>query len=127
MKDPASSKKTVDSFSLSKGIIALIALVGILLVVQFSLSGNGKRLVKGVKTEKATTFENEKASKAKERLQGTLEQQLEDIKRQVTQLDPQDFVKSSSQVQKIIDDLKDLQGVPRDELKNVCENICKSL
>lgn len=127
MKEPAHSKKTTDSPSLSKGIFALIALVVILLVVQFSLSTGNRGLVKGVKTEKATSEENEKVTQAKERLQGTIEEQLEEIKDQVTQLDPQDVVQSSPQVQKIINDLKDLQGVPKNELRNVCENICKEI
>lgn len=127
MKETAPSKHTSESPSLSKGIVALIALVGILLVVQFSLSADRKGVVKGVKTEKVTEQESKKVEEAKSRLQGTIEDQLDDIKDQVTQLDPQDIVSSSPQVQKIIDDLKDLQGVPKDELKNVCENICRGL
>ncbi len=127
MKEAAHSRKSPESPSISKGVFALVALILILLVVQFSLSANPKGIVKGVKTEKLNAEENEKVSKAKERLQNTIEDQFNDIKNQVTQLDPEDVVQSSPQVQKIIRDLKELQGVPKEELRNVCENMCKSL
>lgn len=127
MKETAHSRKSPEPPSISKGVFALVALILILLVVQFSLSANPKGIVKGVKTEKMQVEENEKVSKAKERLQNTIEDQFNDIKNQVTQLDPEDVVQSSPQVQKIIRDLKELQGVPKEELRNVCENMCKSL
>ncbi|MBI2442513.1 MAG: hypothetical protein HYV40_01230 [Candidatus Levybacteria bacterium] len=125
MKDAAHSKKTAESSSLSKGVFALIALVIVLVLVQFSLTRQG--FVKGAQTKKEVQGESNKVEAAKERLQGTVEEQLNEIKKQVVSLDPEDVVHSSPQIQKIIDDLKNLQGVPKDELKNVCENICKQL
>ena len=127
MKDHSAHKSSVSEPSYSKGIFAVIALIIILVIVQFSLLGNSKGLVKGEKTQKEVQQNQQRVEAAKDRLQGTIEDQVEAIKKQVMQLDPQDVVSSSPQVQKIIDDLKNLQGVPKNELKNVCESICKGL
>ncbi|MDP3940845.1 MAG: hypothetical protein Q8Q49_00900 [bacterium] len=127
MKDRPAHKGSPDQPSIHKGVFAIIVLIGILVIVQFSLLGNSKGFVKGVKTEKENRQNQQKVEDAKERLQGTVEDQIDAIKKQVMQLDPQDVVSSSPQVQKIIDDLKNLQGVPKNELKNVCESICKGL
>lgn len=127
MREATSPKISARTHSFSKGILAFFVLIIILLLVQFSLVGGTKGLVKGVKTQKEIQHDNQNVEAAKGRLQGTIEEQLYAIKKKVTELDPQDIVQSSPQVQKIIDDLKNLQGVPKDELKNVCENICKGI
>lgn len=126
MRDAAAPRKSSENASLPKGILALLVLIGILFLIQFSV-GSEKGFVKGAKTQKESQQEDKEVAAAKERLQGTIDEQLDAIKKQVVSLDPQDVMQSSPEVQKIITDLKNLQGVPKNEVKNVCENICKSL
>lgn len=126
MREAAHSKKAAEPQSVSKGVLALIVLVIVLIVAQFVITR--KSDVKGAKTEQSLhQEETKKVEEAKKRLQGTLEDQVDSIKEQVTQLDPKDIAESSPQVQKLIEDLKNLQGVPKDQLKNTCINVCKSL
>lgn len=127
MSESSARKNSADNGTFPKGAFVVIVLILLLVAVQFSLTNGAKGLVKGVKTEADVSAQQKKVEAAKERLSGTVADQLDQIKKQVVQLDPQDIVTSSPQVQKVIEDLKNLQGVPQDELKNVCENICKGL
>lgn len=60
-------------------------------------------------------------------LQDDAQQKLNQIKAQVTNLSIQDIASSSPQVQKVLNDVKALEEYPKDQAKQMCENICKSL
>ncbi len=59
-------------------------------------------------------------------IQADAQQKLNEIKQQITNLNVADIASSSPQVQKVINDLKSLQEYPKDQAKQMCENICKS-
>ncbi len=52
---------------------------------------------------------------------------IEDLQTQANNLDVVEVASSSPQVQKILNDLKSLQNLPKNEIKNVCDNICNKL
>lgn len=60
-------------------------------------------------------------------VKATAQQKLDDIKSQVDNLSVNDIASSSPQVQKVINDLKSLQSYPKDQAKQMCDNLCKSL
>ncbi len=60
-------------------------------------------------------------------LQDDAQKKLDQIKAQVANLNVQDVASSSPQVQKVVNDIKALQGYPKDQAKQMCENLCKSL
>lgn len=62
-----------------------------------------------------------------EKIQEGAQERLNTIKKQVEQLSISDIASSSPQVQKVIKDLESLQNYPKDQAKQMCENICKNL
>ncbi len=57
----------------------------------------------------------------------TVEQRIETIRQQIVNLSPSDVASSSPQVQRIIQDLRNLQQYPTNQAREMCENLCKSL
>lgn len=55
------------------------------------------------------------------------QQKLDALKEQVTNLKVEDVASASPQIQKVINDLQALQQYPKNQAKQMCENICKSL
>ena len=70
---------------------------------------------------------NFSADSIQEKIQGSAQERLNIIKKQVEELSVSDIASSSPQVQKVIKDLQSLQNYPKDQAKQMCENICKSL
>lgn len=56
-----------------------------------------------------------------------VEDSFNNLKTQAESLDVAEIATSSPQVQKIINDLKTLQDLPKSQLKNTCEKICSGL
>ncbi len=54
-------------------------------------------------------------------------QSIENLQNQATDLDIEEVATSSPQVQKILNDLKSLKDVPKNQIKNTCEQICSGL
>lgn len=59
-------------------------------------------------------------------VQAAVEDKVEDIKREVGNLKVEDIATSSPQVQKILKDIQALQQYPKNQAKELCENLCKS-
>lgn len=55
------------------------------------------------------------------------QQKFEEIKNQATNLTVDDVASASPQIQKVINDLKALEQYPKSQVKQMCENICRSL
>ena len=95
-------------------------------------SGKSSGTVAGVSIEgqgESTSKNNNKMpsfSFSPPNIQEEARQKLNEIKQQVSNLNVQDIASSSPQVQKVINDLKSLQQYPKDQAKQMCENICKS-
>lgn len=56
-----------------------------------------------------------------------IQNKVDEIKKQIISLNPSEIASSSPQVQKIIQDMKSIQDYPKNQAKEMCENICKSL
>ena len=108
------------------GLLAIGVIIGIGILFVFSTLTDQAPQVKGVQDTKKIekTKDVEAASSA---IKGRVDDRLENIKDQVEDLSGQDFVTDSPQVQKVINDLQSLQGLPADQARDVCESICKSI
>lgn len=78
--------------------------------------------VKGV-----TIYENKNQSEFKPDIGSTLQHKLESIKQDAENVNISEIATSSPQVKKIINDIKNLQSLPSNQLKDACLNICKGL
>ncbi|OGH20668.1 MAG: hypothetical protein A3D74_05190 [Candidatus Levybacteria bacterium RIFCSPHIGHO2_02_FULL_37_13] len=87
---------------------------------KFDLFGKS---VKGISTQKQENASLPSASS----LQNSLQQKLDYIKQETSKLDIAEIASSSPQIQKLIKDLNSLKNYPSDQIKEVCQNICKSL
>lgn len=92
--------------------------------------------VAGISTEddsKETTFSEDKKdlsppfSFSPATIRSDVQQKIDNIKEQVTNLKVEDVASASPQIQKMINDLKALEQYPKSQAKQMCENICKSL
>ncbi len=146
--DPA--QETWDKKKIGVAILALIALVGVGLWSKGFVFGKAKQnstfqstikslgAVEGASTEgQDTSAPSSKNSdqgspfsfshpNIQATIQADAQQKLNEIKQQITSLNVGDIASSSPQVQKVINDLKSLQQYPKDQAKQMCENICKS-
>jgi hypothetical protein len=62
-----------------------------------------------------------------ENLEEVVENQIEAIRTQAQTLDIEEIASSSPQIQILINDLKALSGLPKNQAKETCIKICKSL
>lgn len=62
-----------------------------------------------------------------EKVKKTVQEKINDIKDQVINLNAQEVASSSPQIQKVIDDIKGLEKYPKDQAKNMCQQICNGL
>lgn len=89
--------------------------------------------VEGLRVEEDTAPKEDPSKKSQlplvpsASLQTTIEQRLEDIRKDAAKIDVLEVASSSPQVQKIIKDLRALEQYPRSQAKDICENICKGL
>lgn len=67
------------------------------------------------------------ASEISNNIKEGVEDSFNSLKTQAENLDVAEIATSSPQVQKIINDLKTLQDLPKSQLKNTCEKICSGL
>ncbi len=60
-------------------------------------------------------------------LQSGLEDKINNIKAEAGNINVTDIATSSPQVQKVINDLRNLQNYPKNQVRQACENICNNL
>lgn len=84
--------------------------------------------------EDSNTFKNSQrevksinTSEISNNIREGVEDSFNNLKTQAESLDVAEIATSSPQVQKIINDLKTLQDLPKSQLKNTCEKICSGL
>lgn len=65
-------------------------------------------------------------SSAKE-LQVNIQQKLDAVKEEVNNLNAQDIASTSPQVQKVLNDIKNLEQYPKNQVKETCQKICDGL
>ena len=60
-------------------------------------------------------------------LEGVVQKQIESIKKEVNTINIAEIASSSSQIQKIINDVKSLEKLPQSQVKDACFRICGGL
>lgn len=60
-------------------------------------------------------------------LKTNIQDQLNTIKQEASNINLTDIATSSPQVQKVIDDIKSIQNLPRSQAKSFCEQVCSGL
>lgn len=60
-------------------------------------------------------------------LKTNIQDQLNTIKQEAANINLTDIATSSPQVQKVIDDIKSIQNLPRSQAKSFCEQVCSGL
>lgn len=55
------------------------------------------------------------------------QKKIDEIRQEVSQLDIAEIASSSPQIQKVLKDIQSLEQYPRNQAKELCENLCKSL
>ncbi|GEM_PF-1270472 len=102
---------------------------------QQKISVKSSESVAGVKTQ-ATKDEKESSetedqaspfSFTPSTIRSDVQQKIDILKEQVTSLKVEDVASASPQIQKVINDLKALEQYPKNQAKQMCETICKSL
>jgi hypothetical protein len=79
--------------------------------------------VEGVSTTASTPSNDSTISGLKTNIQD----QLNTIKQEASNINLTDIATSSPQVQKVIDDIKSIQNLPRSQAKSFCDQICSGL
>jgi len=111
--------------------IFIIILIGIGLELKGSIISNllsnknshsSSASVKGL-----TIYETPNKSESVPDIGSAIQQKIESIKQDAENVNISEIATSSPQVQKIINDIKNLQNLPSNQLKDVCLNICKGL
>lgn len=108
------------------GFLAIAAIIAIFLGIKYFNTNNGK--VAGVQTDTKKEQQELKIEqeRAKENVKGDLNKRLEKIKSDISDLNAVDITTQSPQVKKIIEDLKSLQNLPKNQAKNVCQQVCRN-
>ena len=60
-------------------------------------------------------------------LKTNIQDQLNTIKQEASGINLAEIATSSPQVQKVIDDIKSIQNLPRNQAKDFCEQVCNGL
>ena len=60
-------------------------------------------------------------------VQEAVREKIESIRQEVSAMNVMEVASSSPQVQKILNDIKSLQGYPENQIKEICNNICSRL
>jgi flagellar basal body-associated protein FliL len=79
--------------------------------------------VKGASTDANSPEQNNAAADLKTNIQD----QLNTIQQEASNINITDIATSSPQVQKVIDDIKSIQNLPKEQAKSFCEQVCSGL
>ncbi|PIP74471.1 MAG: hypothetical protein CO135_00990 [Candidatus Levybacteria bacterium CG_4_9_14_3_um_filter_35_16] len=123
MKETMTGKNK--EWDLKKLILALFILVGILILVlffKFYFFANEDNI-----TQVAKVQEKRVKGISTENIQKVVQEKVDLIKEQADQINVTDIATSSPQMQKLIKDIKSLEGYPSSQARSMCENLCKSL
>ncbi len=121
-------KKIEEPWDKKKIAIALMILLGLIAgLIYFS----GVYKVKGENTKESKAQLQKAVEGAVEDIdvptvKETIQEKIEEIKTDASNIDVVEVASSSPQVQKIINDIKSLENYPRNQAKDMCEKICDS-
>jgi len=111
-------KKPKKKLNTRKIFIIFLVIIGILIFIAVSLS---KPIVPSKKVEGASIKINTQD------LKSAVEDKIQTIQNEASGVNVSEIASSSPQVQKIINDIKSLEGYPSNHAKSMCENICSGL
>ncbi|MDP3726900.1 MAG: hypothetical protein Q8Q96_01125 [bacterium] len=110
------------------GILILFFLAGTAYAAKtFLFDKQKKAAVAGISVEREKVFIPTKSQSFFLPSQSDVQQKINEIRQDVVKLNVSEIASSSPQVQKIIDDIKSLQEYPRNQAKDICQQICSGL
>lgn len=113
-----------DKKKIAAALVALLALLGTgAYYANMHIFKQSTPTVASIKKDVAGAETNIKFSLPKEELQN----KLEDIKDQVTNINVLEIASSSPQIQKVLNDIKALESYPRNQAKEMCKKICDGI
>jgi hypothetical protein len=127
---PKAKKEKAEEIDWDKKKIFIFTAFAILLIVLFL---NFKSMILGEsespkqKTPNYTSVKGISTEDLSNNIKEGVGDNINNLKAEAQNLDIVEIASSSPQVQKIINDLKSLKDLPKNELKNACENICGKL
>lgn len=134
MKELRPIEETWNKKRLFLGAIALILLIAGLvsfkiLVLDINQNSSQKPISKSSKSVKgeSTDVNSSSQENAASGLKNNIQDQLNAIKQEASSINLAEVATSSPQVQKVIDDIKSIQNLPRNQAKGFCEQICSGL
>lgn len=104
--------------------------VGIAFIVLLFLAGGAIYLLRNSLffNTKPQVAQNQKVLSVSDyNLEDVVQKQMQMIKQQAANINVEEIASSSPQIQNLINDLKALQNLPKDKVKEACYNICKGL
>lgn len=104
--------------------------VGIAFIVLLLLAGGAVYLLRNSLfiNAKSGRAQNQKVLSASDyNLEDVVQRQVQAIKQQAININVEEIASSSPQIQNLINDLKALQNLPKDKVREACYNICKGL
>lgn len=116
MKNEEKFDESWDKKKIGIAVLLLILLVGGLAFLLFKPN-----------FEKNVKQDGKVLSAKDENLEEVVENQIEAIKTQAQSLDIEEIASSSPQIQILINDLKALSGLPKNQARETCIKICQSL
>ncbi|RJQ36072.1 hypothetical protein C4559_05720 [Candidatus Microgenomates bacterium] len=97
---------------------------------KYSTTNKSQEKVEGISTKNNESDQEDSTSVSLpliDNLKGEASQKLEEVKREINNLSISELASSSPQVKKIIQDVQGLEQAPKNQAKEACYNICKSL
>ncbi len=122
--------KFEESWNKKRILIALLILLALLGAGYFL---TGSIFTKLVPKKSTPSYKNEKPKESVLSLESTpnfteaVQKQIESIKKEVNTINIAEIASSSSQIQKIINDVKSLEKLPQSQVKDACLKICNGL
>lgn len=130
MKDTAFEEEVWDKKKIYFGIIIAIVLIITAIVIKiWYLDSLGEKQIQAGEVRGVTASNMSPTITPFSQLKQIpmlIQKQIDTIGKQVTSLNAEEIASSSPQMKKLIDDLKILQQLPRNEAKQLCENFCRS-
>jgi cytoskeletal protein RodZ len=114
-------------------IFAVVLITGLISFKNYFLDGNqnpsqnqttkNSKAVEGASINTNSQNQTNPASDLKTNIQ----YQINTIQQEASNINLAEIASSSPQVQKVIDDIKSIQNLPKDKVKGFCEQICSGL
>lgn len=114
-------KKRIIFFILS---IIILVFIGIRVKSHFLDSNYSLQDTNTVKKEQVKGITTQDLSNG---IRQSIQQDINKIKTEAQNINVVDIATSSPQVQKVINDLKSLQNLPKNQFKEACEKVCNGL